>query len=143
MKPSARHRSRELALQALYEWLLTKNPVDLIEKHFLDDIGSEKVDCEYFAVLLRGGIENCSEIDQLIKPYISRPIEGISPVELSVLRLATFELAYQPSVPYRVVINEALELAKKFGASEGYRFINAVLDQISKQLRQDEMNESK
>ncbi len=143
MKPSARHQSRRLALQALYEKQLTNNPVLEIEKHFLNDFGSEKVDVEYFSSLLKGSVEHSDKTDQLMKPYLSRPITKINPIELAVLHLAVFELAHRPDVPYRVIINEALELTKEFGASEGYRFINGVLDQVSKQLRQDEINEAK
>lgn len=140
MKPSARHQSRRLALQALYEKQLTNNPILEIEKHFLEDCDSKKVDVQYFSSLLKGSVQYIDQTDKLMTPYLSRPIAEISPIELSVLRLAIFELAYRPDVPYRVIINEALELAKEFGAAEGHRFVNGVLDQVSKQLRRDEIN---
>ncbi len=143
MKPSARHQSRRLVLQALYEKQLTDNPILEIEKHFLDNLDTKKVDTEYFSALLKGSVKHIDKTDQLMTPYLSRPITGINPIELAVLHLAVFELAHRPDVPYRVIINEALELTKEFGASEGHRFINGVLDQVSKQLRQDEINGSK
>ncbi len=139
MKPSARRESRILAMQALYEWLVSGNQAPIIEKHFLENLDSKKVDVEYFSELLHGTTTHVAEIDQLMTPYLNRAISAISDVEVSVLRLAIYELVYRPDVPYRVVINEALELTKIFGAVEGFKFVNSILDQVSKKVRPSEL----
>ena len=135
MKPHARHKARALAIQALYEWQLSGSDAYAIESQFLSEQNLKRVDVEYFRTLLQGVTAHEEEIDQKMAPFLSRTKEELSPVELSVLRLAVFELMHRLDIPYRVVINEALELAKQFGAADGFKFVNGVLDKVAKKLR--------
>lgn len=137
MKPYLRRKARKLALQALYERLLSGNSCAEIKKHFLSEANEKKVDINYFCDLFDGVDEHLNDIDELMSPFLDRPLSALNPVELSVLRLAIFELSFKPDVPYRVVINEALELTKEFGAVEGFKFVNGVLDKVSKQCRKE------
>jgi len=138
MKPSARHNAREYALQALYEWLLSNNNPNNIELHFLETMDPTTVDIEYFKKLLHGTIQEANQSDEYMKPYLDRSTQGLDPITLSVMRLAIFELAKHQDIPYRVVINEALELTKKFGATDAYKYVNGILDKVSKDLRKEE-----
>lgn len=133
--PSARHRSRMYALQAMYEWQLSGNDIHSIEHDFLTDQDFNKTDTEYFRILILGVEKNIAELDQHIIPYLDRPIDELTPIELAILRIATFELIHCLSVPYKVVINEAIELAKNFGATESHKFVNGVLDKSAKEIR--------
>ncbi|EKD45678.1 MAG: transcriptional terminator NusB [uncultured bacterium] len=137
MKPQARRKARSLALQAIYQWQLVADDVVNIKMQFVDKINSKKVDAEYFNDLLDGVIKNVGAIDEVITPLLDRKITDLDAVELAVLRLATYELMLRLDVPYKVVINEALELTKNFGSIEGYKYINGVLDKVARQLRTD------
>lgn len=139
MKPYTRHKARSYVLQALYENLLSGNSVSDIEVYFITNYNFNKTDVEYFQKLLRGVASNPDELDQHITPHLDRPIKQITPIELIALRIATFELIHCPEVPYRVVINEALELTKKFGAQDGHKYVNGILDRVAKELRKIEM----
>lgn len=139
MKPKARRLAREFAVQAIYSWQMTKNPVSQIELSFVTTNDMKKVDTEYFLELLRAVVKDCAELDQKIKPYLGRLPEELDPVEKAILRLATYELIARIEIPYKVVINEAIELAKTFGAEESHKFINGVLDKAVKTLRKDEL----
>lgn len=130
-----RHRSRELALQAIYQWEMTGHKVVELELQFRDTNDFSKIDETYFSALINGVINKVIEIDAEIEPILDRKKLALNPVELAILRLATYELKNEPDVPYKVVINEALELAKKFGAEEGYKYVNAVLDKLAVKLR--------
>jgi len=130
-----RSRARRFALQAIYQWQMTGNDLKNITDQFLEEQDVKRFDLDYFSDLLRGVAMNVDECDALIKPFITRPIEQIDPIERALLRLATFELKEKQEIPYRVVINEAIELAKKFGAEQGHRFINGVLDQVATEIR--------
>ncbi|OGT21349.1 MAG: N utilization substance protein B [Gammaproteobacteria bacterium RIFCSPHIGHO2_02_FULL_42_13] len=139
MNPKARRKARESALQNLYQWLISKNhPKDIVQQ-FLAEHEEDDIDIEYFKLLFLGATQNVANLDQTILPYLDRPATSLTPVELSVLRLATYELTYCLDVPYRVVINEALELTKQFGSSEGFKYVNGVLDKVAKQVRKDEI----
>ncbi|MFT2090563.1 transcription antitermination factor NusB [Paraglaciecola sp. 2405UD69-4] len=138
MKPQARRLSRELALQAIYSWQMTKNPVEQIELSTVTSNNMQKVDTEYFLELLRNVVKDCAELDKKMKPYLGRLPEELDPVEFAILRIATYELVARIDVPYKVVINEAIELAKSFGAEDSHKFINGVLDKAIKTLRKDE-----
>lgn len=140
MKPKARHLARELAVQAVYSWQMSKNPVEQIELHIVTSNDMKKVDTEYFLELLRAVVKDCVELDKKIKPYLGRLPEELDPVEKSILRIATYELVSRIDVPYKVVINEAIELAKSFGAEESHKFVNGVLDKAIKTLRKDELS---
>ena len=122
-------------MQAMYAWLISENSMDEIESYFLTDQANEKTDIEYFKRLLHGIPPEVAALDELMTPHLDRKIEELGPVELSILRLAIYELKYDPSIPYRVVINEALELAKTFGAAESYKFVNGVLDKVARLVR--------
>lgn len=139
MKPKARRLARELALQAVYSWQMSKNPVSQIELSIATSNDMQKVDMDYFLELLRSVVKDCAELDKKIKPYLGRLPEELDPVEYAILRIATYELVARIDVPYKVVINEAIELAKTFGAEESHKFINGVLDKAIKTLRKDEL----
>lgn len=133
--PNARRKARRLALQALYQWQLSNMlPAD-IEQQFLSDQPLSKVDVPYFLELLRGVPKNLALIDEKLTPVLDRPIAELNPVELAILRLGIYELTHRLDIPYRVIIDEALRLAKTFGAIEGFKYVNAVLDKIARSLR--------
>ncbi len=131
----ARHRARRKVLQALYQSLLSGSEVSAIERYFAEQQPEKKVDAAYFERLLRGILCDPSALDALFTPYLDRPLEQLDPIERSVLRMATYEFSACIDIPYRVVINEALELTKVFGAEDGYKYVNGVLDKLAKQLR--------
>ena len=135
MKTSSRTRARRLAMQGLYEWQVSDNKPSEIETQYLIEKETDKVDVAYFRELISRIPLHCEELDSHIAPLISRPLAEVDPVELAVLRLGTYELIYHPEIPYRVVINEAVELAKMFGADQGHRFVNGIMDRLSASLR--------
>ena len=132
---SSRKKARRLALQALYGWQLSNNSLVDIEQHILSDHEAETFDVDYFHVLLFEVPDKLAEIESAMQADISRKIEAMGPIELSILRIAVYELLFRLEIPYRVVINEALELAKTFGAKESYKFVNGVLDKVARKLR--------
>jgi N utilization substance protein B len=133
---SARRRSRELALQGLYEWLLNGSEAGAIEAHLqFDNPGFAKADREHFQALLHGVMGSSALLHESITPALDRPVAELSPVEHAVLLVATFELLHHPEIPYRVVINEAVELAKTFGGTDGYKYVNGVLDRVALKIR--------
>ena len=138
INPIARHNARRYALQAMYQWQVAGTSIDALEAEFMTYHIDKKLDLDYFKELIRGVHEKHTEIDQEIQPFLSRSIEEIDPIELSVLRIAIYELLNRPDVPYRVIINEALELTKKFGSIEGHKFVNGVLDKAAKKIRATE-----
>ncbi len=132
----ARRRARELALQGIYQWLLSGNSPSMVEAHIETETGGfDKVDQELFTGLLRGTLGNVEDLQTEFSPFIHRPAGELSPVEHAVLLLATHELKHNIETPYRVVINEAIELAKRYGGTDGHRFVNGVLDKLAAQLR--------
>jgi N utilization substance protein B len=135
VKPSPRRKARELAVQATYSWQVSQNPVKEIEVNFIAENSKRRFDIEYFQLLLRGVIANVIEIDAVISPYVDRPLDDIDQVEKAILRVAVFELKDCADVPYRVVINEAIELAKSFAADDSHKFVNGVLDKTVKLIR--------
>jgi N utilization substance protein B len=134
-----RHNARQYALQAIYQWQLSGTPITEIEIQFEKFHVTKKVDLDYFKEVIVGVAKYQHELDNSISPFIERPIHEVDPIELAILRIATYEFTKRLDVPYRVVINEGLELAKKFGSVEGYKFINSVLDRIARQLRAHEI----
>lgn len=138
MKPSARRLARELAVQALYSWHMSGNDISQVELHLATSNDMTKVDMPYFQELFRSIVKQLGDLDASIKPYLGRLPEEIDPIEKAILRIATYELVHRIDVPYRVVINEAIELAKAFGAEESHKFINGVLDKAVRKLRQHE-----
>jgi N utilization substance protein B len=137
---SARHRARELALQGLYQWRIAGTSVTQIEKTTRDEKSLGRYDVELFSQLLRGAANQHEKLAEVITPHLDRPLNELSPIEFSVLLLGAYELVNLPEVPYRVVINEGVELAKTFGGSDGHKFVNGVLDKMAAQLRAAEVN---
>lgn len=132
----ARHNARKHAIQALYQWQLTQADLSDIEQQFQEEFLGSRVELAYFQELLHQIPQKITDIDKTFAPYLaSRAHNEIDPIELSVLRLATYELLFRLDIPYQVVINEALELTKTFGTQEGFRFVNGVLDKVAQQIR--------
>lgn len=137
-----RSRARHYAVQALYQWQLAGQDVGDIVAQFLTGPEAAKFDTDYFRDLLRGVTTHAAELDGHLSPHVDRPIGQIDPVERAILRLGAYELRHRVEVPYRVVINEAIELAKTFGAEQGHKYVNAVLDRLAPLLRAAEMGRS-
>lgn len=137
---AARRRAREFALQGVYQWLLSGNSARSIETQFETVTGFDKADRELFIELLRGTTNNRDALQAEFAPLLSRGISELSPVEHAILLLSTHELQTRPETPYRVVINEAIELAKAYGGTDGHRFVNGVLDKLAARLRAVEVN---
>ncbi|TBU95905.1 transcription antitermination factor NusB [Phytopseudomonas dryadis] len=142
-KVLARRQARTLAMQALYSWHIAGQALNEIEAQFRVDNDFSAVDGAYFHEILHGVPRQKSEIDSAFEPLLDRPLDEIDPVELSILRLSTYELRNRIDVPYRVVINEGIELAKVFGATDGHKFVNGVLDKLAPKLRADEVRDFK
>jgi len=130
--------ARKCAMQALYQWQLGAQTADEIEQQFSSGEDLDGADKEYFSELLRECIAKHVELDALIVPHIDRPIEQLDPVEHAILLVGAFELSARLDVPYRVVINEGVELSKRFGATDGHKYVNAVLDKAARILRSAE-----
>jgi N utilization substance protein B len=130
-----RSRSRSLAIQALYQWQMAGQDVGAIINHFMIEQDARKFDSDYFAELVHGVPGRLNELDAALAPCIDRALESVDPVERAILRLGTYELIEHPEIPYRVIINEAVELAKTFGAEQGHRYVNGVLDKAARALR--------
>ncbi|WP_148253079.1 transcription antitermination factor NusB [Aidingimonas lacisalsi] len=149
----SRHAARELAIQALYQWHLTAKSAAAIESEFRtqtadDDLEDhenwskimEIADLALFHELLHNVIQHRDELDESIAPVLDRRIVDLDPVELSILRLGAYELSHRLNVPYRAVINEGVELAKSFGATDGHKYVNGILDKLAARLRYAEVN---
>jgi transcription antitermination protein NusB len=132
---SARRRSREFAVQAIYQWLVSKEDSGAIEAHISAVTGFDRADREHFKTLLYGVIRDAPSLHASILPHIDRPIVELSPVEHAILLIGGFELLRHLEIPYRVVINEAVELAKTYGGTDGYKYVNGVLDRVAADLR--------
>ena len=137
---SPRHRARELAMQGIYQWRITSGDHAQIEKQIHAEKNLGRYDKELFSRLLRGALGRHHELEALLAPHLDRPLAELSPVEFAVLLLGTFELSQHLDVPYKVVINEAVELAKTFGGTDGHKFVNGVLDKLAPQLRTPEFS---
>jgi N utilization substance protein B len=136
----ARRRARELALQGVYQWLLSGNSMTAVQKHLeAEGEGLDRLDRELFVGLLRGTLENVEALQAAFAPLIHRPLKELSPIEHAILLLGAQELRSRPETPYRVVINEAIELAKRYGGTDGHKFVNGVLDRLAGRLRPDEV----
>lgn len=135
---SARRRSREFALQGLYQWLVAGAPVKEIEAHIAQIEHFDKCDRAHFDALLHGCIDEATTLDAVLARHVDRKTSMLSPVEHAALLIGCFELARCLEVPYRVAINEAVELAKSFGGTDGHKYVNGVLDKCAGQLRPDE-----
>jgi N utilization substance protein B len=131
----ARSLSRRLVLQALYQWQMTGQSFPELRNQYTSDEGYAEVDPEFFQQLLQGVVEDSAALDAMIGGWLDRPVAQLDPVEHAVLLIGVEELRAHVEVPYKVVLNECVELTKKFGATDGHKFINAVLDRAARQLR--------
>ena len=130
-----RRRARRLILQALYQWQIASTPLNELEAQFRTDNDMEQVDLEYFQELIHGVPSLTSEIDHQLENYLDRPNAELTPIERAILRMGTYELMQRADIPYKVVINEAVELAKTFGATDGHKYVNGILDKLAQKLR--------
>ncbi|MBV2128039.1 transcription antitermination factor NusB [Arsukibacterium indicum] len=135
MKPNVRRQSRSLAVQGIYSWQVSQNPIADIEQQLLLENNVKQLDVAYFQDILRGVVLHHSKLDEALKPYLERPFEDIDLVEKAVLRVSAYELKYRLDVPYKVIINEAIELAKAFAADDSHKFVNGILDKAVRVLR--------
>ena len=131
----ARSIARKLAMQALYQWQLTQQTASEIKKQFLESEESAGVDREHFEELVSGCIAKHEELAAALKPFIDRPFDQLDPVETAILMIGMFELQQRVDIPYRVVINEGVDLTKRFGATDAHKYVNAVLDRAARELR--------
>ena len=137
---TARRQAREIALQALYAWQLSGDD-PLEQARSIDGFG--KTDASFVENLLRGVLEGAEQLRAIITPHLSRQFAQLSPIERAILYIATYELTAHPRTPFKVVLNEAVELGKSFGATDGYRFVNGVLEKIAATLRPDEFSRTR
>ena len=136
---SARRRAREFALQGLYEWQLNPRDTSAIEAHVREQDEFHKCDRVHFDALLHGCVAQRESLDAQLVKFLDRPLEELSPIEHAVLWVGTYELAHCMDVPYKVAINEAVELAKSFGGTDGHKYVNGVLDHLAPLLRAEEV----
>jgi transcription antitermination protein NusB len=131
-----RRRARECAVQAIYSWQVSRNNLADVETSFIAEQDMKGVDAKYFRELLNGVAKNTAELDDKMAPYLTeRSVEELGQVELAILRIALYELMKRHDVPYKVVINEAIDLTKTFGAEDSHKFVNGVLDKIAPTIR--------
>ncbi len=135
-----RHRAREFALQGLYQWLLNAEDSGAIDAHIRDAHGFDKADAEHFDALLHGAIRDAASLREELVPLIDRGIAQLSPVEHAALLIGAYELKHHLEIPYKVVINEAVELTKSFGGIDGHKYVNGVLDKQAANVRAIEVN---
>jgi len=134
-----RRSARSFALQALYQWQMAGQPVNEIDAQFRVDNDMRNTDVRLFSELLVGVASRKSELDEQFKPFLDRELNDLDPVELAVLRIGAYELTQRMEVPYRVAINESVELAKTFGATESHRYVNGILDKLAQRVRMAEI----
>jgi N utilization substance protein B len=132
---AARSRARRRALQAIYAWQMSGSSVRAVIEQFRHEQDMQVADLEYFEDLVRGVDAHRAELDAALAPFLDREIEQVDPIERAALRLGAYELKCRPDVPYRVVLNEAVELAKRFGAEHGHTYVNGVLDKLAREWR--------
>jgi N utilization substance protein B len=134
----SRRRSREFALQALYQWLLNGDEAEALCIQVAESKDYARADTGYFQQLARGVIQRAGELHAALQPFLDRTAQQLSPIEHALLLIGAYELMYVPDVPYRVAINEAVELAKAYGGTDGHKYVNGVLDKLAAQTRQAE-----
>ena len=132
---SRRGLARRLTVQAVYQWLVNESPPQQLLREFSEDPGLGRADAEHFGELLNGTVDHSESLTSTFREHLDRPLDQLDPVERAILMLATYELQHRPEVPWRVIVNEAVNLAKTFGASDSYRYINGVLDRLAHELR--------
>lgn len=134
----SRRKAREFALKALYAWLLSAQTADILARDLRDEEEYGRIDERYFLFLLNGVIQHAETLDKDLRPYLDRALDALSPIEHAILLIGAFETWHAPDVPYKVIINEAVELAKSYGGTDGHKYINGVLDQLMPQARPHE-----
>jgi len=139
VNPHARRKARRLLLQAIYQWQIANQALTEIALQYNDDENMPKADAAYFHELLRNIPAKCEQLDEQLTPFLDRPIVELDPIELAVMRIGAYELCERLEIPYKVVINEAIELAKTFGAADGYKYVNGVLNQLAQKIRKVEI----
>lgn len=130
-----KRRARRIALQALYQWLMAEGELSHIEAQFRAVTNMDRVDADYFCRLLYGVPKEVAVLEDAFLPFLDRPIENLNPIELTVLRISSYELLYCPEIPYRVVLDECVSLAKEFGSQDGFRYVNGVLNNLARKVR--------
>jgi len=138
-KHERRRRARRRALQALYQWQITRQPAGEILQQFRQAQDLSQIDQEFFEDLLHGVISEQEDLDRSLQPYLDRPMEQVDIMEQAVLRLGAWELLHCPEVPFRVVLNESIDLAHRFGAEQGHAYVNGVLDKAARVWRPQEV----
>ena len=136
----ARSLARHKAVQALYQWQVSRQDANSIDAQFHEDQNLRKVDIAYFQELLHQIPQHLDELDAEIAPLLDRGLSEVDPVESVILRIGAYELQFRPDIPYRVVINEAIEMAKTFGGEQGHKYVNSVLDKLARKLRVTEIS---
>ena len=137
--PSARRKAREMLLQSLYQWEVAGQDVNAIEAQFYAENNMDKVDREYYREILHAVPKTASELDNSFEPLLDRRLDELDPISISVLRIASYEMANRIDVPVKVVINEAVNLAKRFGPEDSQKYINAVVDKVAQRQRKTEL----
>ena len=140
---TTRHRAREFALQGIYQWLLSNEDSGVIDAHIRQAHGFDKADAAHFNALLHGAIRDVPRLREKISPLIDRPLNQLSPIEHAALLIGAYELEHHLEIPYKVVINEAVELTKSFGGIDGHKYVNGVLDKLAAQIRTVETSASR
>lgn len=139
---SSKTHARKSAVQAIYQWQMTRYNLSEIERQFVEEHGIGKGELGYFQDLLHSVPSRLDIIDAAIGEFTSRPVEQIDPVERAILRISTYELLSHPEIPYRVIVNEGINLAKEFGATQSHKFVNGLLDRLAKKIRETESSQS-
>ena len=139
----ARGKSRRLAMQAIYQWQMTGDNITDIKQQFFEENNFSAIDADFFSELVSGVASSISELDPLLEKNMQRSVESVDPVERSILRLATYEFVNRFDVPYRVVLNEAVNITKEYCAENSHTFVNAVLDKVAKEIRHIEVQAAK
>ncbi|MBS7457757.1 transcription antitermination factor NusB [Coralloluteibacterium stylophorae] len=135
LDPAARSRARRRALQAVYAWQISDTPVVQVLEQFRHEQDMQIADLEYFEDLVRGVVTHCGDLDAGLVRFLDRPLDQVDPIERAALRIAAYEMQHRIDVPYRVVINEAIESVKRFGAEHGHTYVNGVLDRAALEWR--------
>lgn len=135
---SARRRAREFALQGIYQWLISGNDAGAIDAQIRGLDGFKKCDITHYDAMLHGTMRSATQIDELLAPHVDRKTSDLSPIEHAILMLGAYELQHCLDIPYRVIINEAVELTKTFGGTDGFKYVNGVLDKVAASLRPNE-----
>lgn len=134
-----RRKARRLALQAIYQWQIAGQTLNDIALQYHEDENMPRADAAYFQELLKNIPPQCDQLDEQLVSFLDRPIKALDPIELTILRMGAYELCHRLEIPYKVAINEAVELAKTFGAADGYKYVNGVLNQLARKVRHHEV----